>query len=151
MTSFCTVSEFFKTSALAKLFNKHWQCCIHLKILSSIQKPANWLVLKINWLVYLCDIFCESLMHDSYSFMPPIFTAFKQHPSVYVEFFFKEFGWTILSNQQPYLLGCLLFSVVKLSRVKHLIWCMNYFAMSATVLKSRKLYLLIVRKCNHGK
>ena len=101
MTNLSAVLEFFKNRALAKLFNKYSWCYFHLKILSSIPANRNLsidLFYKINWLVSICDdIFRESLLRNSYSCRQSSQLLW-QHPSVYFELFFKEFGWTILSN-----------------------------------------------------
>ena len=160
MISLSAVSEFFKNRALAKLLNKHshsW-CYLHRKILSSIPAHRNLsfdLVYKINWLVSISDIFHESLMHNSYSWRQ-FSQLLQQHPSPYFALFFKEFGWTILSNQQPFHLAVFFFPYSNFPASmfwKHLIQCVSDITMSTIGLKSRKLslYLLIVRKCNHGK
>ena len=157
MTSLSAVSEFFLKQSPCQTFKQTW-CYLHLKILSSIPAYKNLsidLVYKINWLVSISDIFHESLMRNSYS-CRQFSQLLQQYPSLYFELFFKEFGWTILSNQQPFHLAVFFFLYSNFPASmfwKHLIQCVSDITMSTIGLKSRKLslYLLIVRKCNHGK
>ena len=116
MASLCAISEFFKNRTLAKLFDKHSWWYPLLKVLSSIQKPTNWFVLKINWLVSECDdVFCKSLMGNSYSCCQ-FSQLLWQHTSGTLSSSLNNLGGPFLAITT--LLDCLLFSVFKLSRVK---------------------------------